>query len=48
MENFEVPIENIKAEIRESIDRMKAMVAESESFVRDHTQVPHEIETEKA
>ena len=38
MEETEVRIEEIKAEIRESIDRAKAMVTESEQFVRDHSQ----------
>ena len=38
MEDLEVPIEEIKAEIRESLDRVKQMVADSELFVRDHTQ----------
>jgi hypothetical protein len=42
MEESEVRIENIKAEIRESIDRVKHMVAESEIFVRDHRQLPPE------
>ena len=32
-------IEQIKAEIRDSIERVKKMVAESEGFVRDHSQV---------
>jgi hypothetical protein len=43
MEEPEVPIEDIKAEIRESLDRVKAMVAESGQFVRDHSQPPPEI-----
>ena len=42
MEESEVPIETIKAEIRESLDRVKHMVAESEVFVRDHSQLPPE------
>ena len=43
MEEAEVPIEEIKAEIRESLDRVKHMVAESERFVRDHSQLPPEV-----
>lgn len=39
MEESDVPIEDIKAEIRESFDRVKHMVAESERFVRDHSQL---------
>lgn len=42
MQETEVPIERMKAEIRESFDRVKQMVAESERFVRDHTQLPPE------
>lgn len=42
MEETEVRIEEIKAEIRQSIGRAKAMVAESERFVRDHSQLPPE------
>ena len=38
MDDTDVPIEDIKAEIRESIDRVKQMVVESEQFVRDHSQ----------
>ena len=48
MEEAEVPIDNIKAEIRESIGRAKAMVAEGELFVRDHTQLPPEPEPQEA
>ena len=40
MEESDVPIEDIKAEIRESLDRVKHMLAESERFVRDHSQLP--------
>jgi hypothetical protein len=43
MEESDVPIEDIKAEIRESFDRVKHMVAESERFVRDHSQLPPEV-----
>ena len=42
MEESNVPIEDIKTQIRESIDRAKAMVAEGERFVRDHSQAPPE------
>lgn len=42
MEESEVPIETIKAEIRESLDRAKHMVAESECFILDHSQLPPE------
>jgi len=42
MEEPDVPIEHIKTEIRESLDRVKQMVADSERFVRDHSQVPPE------
>ena len=42
MEETDVRIEEIKAEIRQSIGRAKAMVAESERFVRDHSQLPPE------
>ena len=44
MEEAEIVIEDIQAEIRESIDRAKAMVAESERFVRDHTLIPPEAD----
>ena len=40
MEESDVPIEDIKADIRESLDRVKHMLAESERFVRDHSQLP--------
>ena len=48
MEESDVPIEDIKAEIRQSIGRAKAMVAESERFVRDHSQLPPEPEPQPA
>ena len=48
MEESDVPIDNIKAEIRESIGRVKAMVAEGERFVRDHSQLPPEPEPQEA
>ena len=48
MDESEVPIENIKAEIEESIERVKAMVAEGERFVRDHSQLQPELEPQKA
>lgn len=48
MEETDVPIDTIKAQIRESIGRAKAMVAESELFVRDHTQLPPEPEPQEA
>jgi hypothetical protein len=48
MEEIEVPIEAIKAEIRESIDRAKAMVVESEQFVRDHSQPAPKVRAEAA
>jgi hypothetical protein len=44
MSESDVRIEEIQAEIRESIDRAKALVAESERFVRDHDVVPPEME----
>ena len=45
MDEIDVPIEEIKAEIRESIDRAKALVADSERFVREHSVLPIEAET---
>jgi len=36
MDESDVRIEAIQAEIRESIDRAKALVADSERFVREH------------
>jgi hypothetical protein len=36
MTEAEVPIDEIRAEIRESIDRAKALLADSERFVREH------------
>jgi hypothetical protein len=48
MQELDVPIDTIKAEIRESIGRAKAMVAEGERFVRDHSQVPPEPDPEEA
>ena len=36
MNESDVRIEDIQAEIRESIDRAKALVADSERFVREH------------
>ena len=48
MEESDVPIEDIKAEIRQSIGRAKAMVAESGRFVRDHSQLPPEPEPQPA
>jgi len=48
MEETDVPIDTIKAEIRESIGRAKAMVAEGERFVRDHSQAPPEPASEEA
>jgi hypothetical protein len=48
MQESEVPIEHIKTEIRESLERVKAMVADSEAFVRDHTQRPREVGVEPA
>ena len=44
MDDADVPIDEIKAEIRESIDRARALVAESERFVREHMMVPTEPE----
>ena len=40
MDDADVPIDEIKAEIRESIDRARALVAESERFVREHAIPP--------
>ena len=48
MQESDVPIDNIKAEIRESIGRVKAMVAEGERFVRDHSQLPPESDPKDA
>ena len=42
MEESEVRIEEIQAEIRESIGRAKALVADSERLVRDHLNVEPE------
>ena len=36
----EVRIEAIQAEIRESLDRARALIAESERFARDHVIIP--------
>ena len=44
MNEFDVPIDEIKAEIRESIDRAKALIAESERFVREHAVETAEVE----
>lgn len=44
MEEFDVPLDDIKAEIRESVDRLKAMLVESENFIREHRQVPPEAD----
>ena len=41
MDEADVPLDEIKAEIRESIDRAKAMVHETELFVRDHVNQPN-------
>jgi len=46
MNESEVRIEDLKAEIRESLDRIKAMVDDSGRFVRDHTQLPPEARAE--
>ena len=40
MQESDVRIEEIQAEIRESIDRAKALVADSERFVREHETAP--------
>ena len=40
MEESDVRIEEIQAEIRQSIDRAKALVADSERFVREHEATP--------
>ena len=42
MDELEVPIDEIKAEIRESIDRAKALVVESERFALEHPVLPLE------
>lgn len=42
MDDADVPIDEIKAEIRESIDRAKALIVESERFVREHMIPPPE------
>jgi hypothetical protein len=36
MNEADVPIDEIRAEIRESIDRAKALVADSERFALEH------------
>jgi hypothetical protein len=42
MDEFDVPIDEIKAEIRESIDRAKALVLESERYALEHPIHPPE------
>jgi hypothetical protein len=42
MVESDVKIEEIQAEIRESIDRAKALVVESGRFARDHVIAPPE------
>lgn len=42
MDEFDVPIDEIKAEIRESIDRARALVVESERFAIEHPVQPLE------
>jgi hypothetical protein len=42
MDEFDVPIDEIKAEIRESLDRAKALVVESERFALEHAVQPLE------
>ena len=44
MNELDVRIDEIQAEIRESIDRAKALVAESERLVRDHVNIEPEPE----
>jgi hypothetical protein len=46
MDESDVQIEQIKAEIQESIDRAKALVVESERFARDRVILPPEAEAE--
>ena len=41
MDEADVRLDEIKAEIRESIDRAKALVHDTELFVRDHVNQPH-------
>ncbi len=45
MDEFDVPLDEIKAEIRESIDRAKALVADSERFAREHPIEPPKAES---
>jgi len=42
MDESDVRIEQIQVEIRKSIDRAKALVADSERFAREHDVVPPE------
>ena len=44
MNEADVRIEEIQAEIRESIDRAKALVADSERLVREHVNIEPEAE----
>ena len=44
MDESDVPIEQIKAEIQESLDRAKALVVESERFARDRVLLPPEAQ----
>ena len=44
MDQPEIQIEEIQAEIRESIERAKALVAESERLVRDPVIDPPQLE----
>jgi hypothetical protein len=43
MEESEVPIEAIRAEIRESLGRARALVEKSERFVRERLLIPREV-----
>ena len=45
MNESDVRIDEIQAEIRESIDRAKALVAESERLVRDHVNIEAQAES---
>ena len=45
MNESDVRIDEIQAEIRESIDRARALVADSERLVRDHVNIEAEPET---
>jgi hypothetical protein len=44
MEQSEVPIEAIRAEIRESLGRARALVNQSERFARERATLPPKID----